>query len=405
MNGPLSGIRILDLSHVWAGPLAVRFLSDLGAEIVRVEAPFSRGPREFPSQPLGGWLGGEPGDEPWNRNAIFVKLMRNRRSLCIDLKTDAGREIFLQLVAECDVLLENFSSRVMPSLGLDYDTLRARNERLVYVTMPGFGHAGDLKERVAFGPTVEAMSGLTSVFGYGPDEPRNTAMALMDPISAMNAIAGVVTALQEREHTGVGVRVEMSLHEGGVAYSGPWLIDHQLGAKPESVGNRHPEMCPHGVFACAGDDNWLAIACVDDADWRKLAKLLDLDPSLSFNQRCDCEQQIEDAIARFTQTRTKEEAAEKLQAMGIPAGPVNTVPEMVNDSQVVARRFFVPLERFETPMPGTPYKMPGVDPDSWTPCPRLGEHNEEVLEDWLGLSKEEITELADRQILADKPPQ
>ena len=152
----------------------------------------------FPHRRLGGWIGGEPGDEPWNRNAIFVKLMRNRRSLCIDLKTDLGRDTFLDLVAEADVLMENFSSRVMASLGLDYKVLSSRNDQLIYVTMPGFGHEGPLKDRVAFGPTVEAMSGLTNIFGYGPEEPRNTAMALMDPITGMNAIAGVVTALQER---------------------------------------------------------------------------------------------------------------------------------------------------------------------------------------------------------------
>lgn len=404
MAGPLSGIRILDLTHVWAGPLAVRYLADLGAEVVRIEAPFSRGPRDFPTLPLGGWIGGEPGDEPWNRNAIFVKLMRNRRSVCIDLKTDAGRETFLDLVVEADVLMENFSSRAMPDLGLDYEVLKARNDQLIYVTMPGFGHKGALKERVAFGPTVEAMSGLTTVLGYGPDEPRNTAMALMDPITAMNSVAGVLTALRKRAQTGHGMRMEMSLHEGGVAYSGPWLIDRQLGNAPECIGNAHPEMCPHGVYRCAGEDSWLALACVDDSDWAVLADVLGLDPDWQLDERFRQSDVIDECIERYTVTMTKEDAAASLQASGIAAGPVNTVPDMVDDPQVQARGFFVPYERYATPMPGSPLKMAGVDPETWTPCPGLGEHNHEVLKDWLGLSEEAISTLEAAEVLHDKPP-
>ncbi|NKB98662.1 MAG: hypothetical protein GKR90_09260 [Pseudomonadales bacterium] len=403
-EGPLKGVKILDLTHVWAGPLAVRYLSDLGAEVVKVEAPMGRGPQEFPYAPLGGWLGGDAGDDPWNRNAIFAKLMRNRRSLCMDLKTETGRHTFLDLVAEADVLMENFSARAMPSLGLGYDELRARNERLIYVTMPGFGHAGALKERVAFGPTVEAMSGLTEILGYGPEEPRNTAMALMDPITAMNSVASVVTALQERQETGEGVRIEMSLHEGGVAYSGPWLIDRQLGRTVQSIGNAHPELVPHGVYRCAGDDEWLALACVDDDQWRALAGLLELDSTWSRDLREDNSERIDEAIGKWLAPLNKQDAAEKLQALGVAAGPINTVPDMVSDPQVVSRGFFVPYERFATPMPGTPIKMQGVDPDTWTPCPGLGEDNVSVLEDWLGMSEEAVAAITTAGVLHDKPP-
>ena len=402
--GPLAGVKILDLTHVWAGPLAVRYLSDLGAEVVKVEAPFGRGPQVFPYAPLGGWLGGEAGDDPWNRNAIFAKLMRNRRSLCIDLKSETGRNTLLELVAEADVLMENFSARAMPSLGLGYDELRRSNKRLIYVTMPGFGHEGPLKERVAFGPTVEAMSGLTEMLGYGPEEPRNTAMALMDPITALNSVAAVVTALQERETSGEGVRIEMSLHEGGVAYSGPWLIDRQLAKPNQSMGNAHPELVPHGVYRCAGADQWLALACCNEDQWRSLAELLGLETSWTRKVRQAHTQQIDAAIDLWLAPLSKQEAAEKLQAMGIAAGPVNTVPDMVADPQVESRGFFVPYERFNTPMPGTPIKMEGVDPDTWSACPALGADNASVLADWLGLSEETIAELAYAGVLHDKPP-
>lgn len=404
MTGPLSGVRILDLTHVWAGPLAVRFLSDLGAEVVRVEAPFSRGPREASGMALGGWIGGEPAEEPWNRNAIFVKLMRNRKSLCIDLKHTEGRSTFLELVGKADVVMENFSARTMPALGLDWETLKACNPNLVYLTMPGFGHDGPLKHRVAFGPSVEAMSGLTEIMGYGPDEPRNTAMALMDPITALNAVAAVMTALEQRSRQGGALRVEMSLYEGGVSYSGPWLIDRQLNHTPRSMGNRHPEMVPHGVYRCLGEDQWIAIAIQNEAQWVAFARLLGLDASWDFGTRRVYEQQIDEAIEAWTGQQDKLTAAESLQASGIPAGPVNTVPDMVADPQVQARGFFVPFERFDTPMPGTPIKMDGVDPDSWTPCPSLGADNERVLKEWLEYSDDAIALLKQASVLADKPP-
>ena len=159
-SGPLNGVRVLDLTHVWAGPLAARFLADWGAEVVKIEAPYGRGPQTYPSDPVGGWIGGEPGDEPWNRNALFVKLHRNRRAVCLDLKQAEGRDIFLQLVREADVLIENFSALVMPSMGLSWQTLHEANDQLIYVSMPGFGLSGPYHKRVAFGPVVEVMSGL-----------------------------------------------------------------------------------------------------------------------------------------------------------------------------------------------------------------------------------------------------
>ena len=407
IDGPLKGVRILDLTHVWAGPLAVRFLADLGAEVVRVEAPDSRGPRDFPALPIGGWIGGEPGAEPWNANAIFVKLARNRRSLALDLKTDAGREAFLALVAVADVVMENFSARAMPSLGLDYDVLAKANPRIIYATMPGYGSSGPLHERVAFGPTVEAMSGLSMMMGYGPGEPRNTAIALMDPITATNAISGVVTALRRRARTRRGTRMEMSLHEGGVSYSGPWLIERQLGGAPTSLGNAHPNMAPHGIYRCAGEDEWVAVACRDDAEWRSLAEALALDESwrsLSLEQRLARREVLDEVISRWCADRDKDAVAEALQALGVSAGAVNTTPDMAADAQARARGFFVPYERFATPMPGNPIKMAELDSDQWTACPRLGEHNAEVLADWLGYEADQIAALADAGVIADKPP-
>ncbi len=405
-DGPLRDIRILDLTHVWAGPLATRVLADLGATVVKIEGPMSRGPREFRSgPPIGGWLGGAPPPEPWNLNAVFVKQQRNKQSVAIDLKTADGRATFLELAREADIVMENFSARAMPELGLDYDDVAAVNPRIIYVSMPGYGKSGPYRERVAFGPTVEPLSGLTNVMGYGPDEPRNTAMALMDPITAVNATAAVLDALRRRQRTGKGAYVEISLHEGGVTYSGPWLLEHQLGRGIEPIGNRHPRMTPHGVYPCAGDDAWIALACRDEADWRSLTGVVDGLPfAADLAQRLEIRERIDEAISRWSSVRTKNDAAAALQAAGVPAGPVNVTPDMTADAQVQARGFFVPIEPGPTPMPGNPIKMPGISSADWTPCPRLGNDNGTVLRDWLGYDEDRIAALEEARVLVDKPP-
>ena len=261
------------------------------------------------------------------------------------------------------------------------------------------------RERVAFGPSVEGLSGLTNVMGYGPDEPRNTAMALMDPITSVNATAAVLDALRWRERTGKGGYVEMSLHEGGVSYSGPWLIEHQLGGHIKAIGNRHPQMAPHGVYSCSGDDAWVALACRDDSDWQALCGVVDsLQCDADLPTRFANHGDIDETIARWTTLRSKDEAAATLQAAGVPAGPVNVTPDMTSDPQVQARGFFVPIEPGPTPMPGNPIKMAGIGSDDWTPCPRLGNDNRAVLADWLGYDDARIAALEDAGVFVDKPP-
>lgn len=405
-DGPLRGIRILDLTHVWAGPLATRVLADLGATVVKIEAPMGRGPRNYRGGfPIGGWLGGAPPPEPWNLNAVFVKLQRNKQSVAIDLKHRDGRATFLELAREADVVIENFSARAMPELELDYDDIAAVNPRIIYVAIPGYGKSGPYRERVAFGPSVEGLSGLTNVMGYAPAEPRNTAMALMDPITSVNATAAVIDALRRRERTGEGAYVEMSLHESGVSYSGPWLIEHQLGGDIEPIGNRHPRMAPHGVYPCAGADAWIALACRDDGDWRALCALVDgLKPNADLAERFAEHDEIDAAIGRWTSPRPKNEATELLQGASVPAGPINVTPDMTSDPHVQSRRFFVPIEAGSTPMPGNPIKMAGIGSHDWTPCPRLGNDNRAVLQDWLGCDAARIDALEAAGVLVDKPP-
>ena len=406
-RGPLADIRILDLSHVWAGPLCTRILSDLGADVVKIERAFARGLRLPVGDPIGGWIGKDPGEEPWNRNAAFVKLARNSRSVCLDLKNPQGREIFLKLVAHADVVIENFSARTMPSLGLGYQELSKANPDIIYLTMPGFGTSGPYTDWVAFGPIIEPMSGLTGAMGYSPDEPRNSGVALVDPTSATSAAAALVTAIRRRrEHNNKGCRIEMSLHEAGVSFQGPWLLDHQLGEAPPPMNNRHLGMAPHGVYPCDGLDQWIALACENQEDWEILSSISEqFDASWSLEGRKERADLIDSCISDWTMARSKEIAADELQDLGIAAGPVNTVPDMFDDSQIIERDFFVPFERASTPMPGNPIKMKSIDSADWTRCPDLGEHNVEVLKEWLGYTESQVREYVEEGVLTDRPPE
>lgn len=406
-NGPLADVRILDLTHVWAGPLATRILADLGAQVLKVEAPMSRGPQVYPTVPLGGFIGREPGDEPWNVNAVFVKLMRNKKSAAINLKSVEGREAFLDLVAVADVVIENFSARAMAGLRLDYPYLKSANPKIIHVAMPGYGLSGPYKKRVAFGPTVEPMSGLTSVMGYSPEEPRATAMAMPDPTSAVSATAAVLTALRVRERTGEGQQVEMSLHESAVSYAGPWLVDTQLNNHAQQIGNHHPAMAPHAVYKCSQPDTWVAIGCRNDFEFQALYDLMELttplERSWSLKDRLLNQEHLDAAINQWTRNLTHESVVAQLTAAGIPCGTVYDTEAMLANPQSVARGFFVPLEQ-GTPMPGNPIKMASISSEDWSPCPKLGEHNHEILTEWLGYDANHIKELQASGVIVDRPP-
>ncbi len=384
-DGPLEGVRVLDLTHVWAGPLGTRILADLGAEVVKIESRTIRGTAHAPTPGTGIYLGGESGTDHWNRQGIFVKLNRNKQSVCLDLKARAGRATFLDLVREADVVIENFSARVMAGFDLGFDALRAANDRIIYVTMPGYGSSGPYSEWVAFGPSVEPMTGLSAIMGYGPDEPRNTAIALPDAIAGVASAAAVVTALNRRKASGRGEMIELSLHEAAVSFQGDFLIERQLGGNPRPIGNLHPAHAYSAVVRAAGEDAWVAVSCRTDAE----------------RARC------ETILAECADTLDKQALADRLQRAGIAAGAVNAAPDYLDDPQIVARRFFVDLGREDqpsAPYPGLPVVLDErFEHSDWRSAPRLGEHNRAVLKDWLGYDDARIDALEGDGVLADRP--
>ncbi|MBD3647954.1 MAG: CoA transferase, partial [Pseudomonadales bacterium] len=222
-DGPLRDLRILDLTHVWAGPLATRILAGLGADVLKLEASYARGPAVVPNRVGGLYPGGVPGEEPWNRQAVFNKLNRNKKGLSVDLKAPEGRALFLELVSCCDVVIENFSARAMTSLQLGYDELRKANSKIIYVAMPGYGTRGPMSDFVAFGPSVEPMTGLTSIMGYSESEPQTTAMALPDAVAGVSAAVAVLFAVNHLRETGEGSFMDLSLQEAAINMVGEFL--------------------------------------------------------------------------------------------------------------------------------------------------------------------------------------
>ena len=415
-RGPLDGVRIVDFTHVWAGPLASRILADLGADVIKIEAPRGRGPRVPP--PGHQWIfpNGEPGQAHWNRQGTANKLNRNKRSLCVDLKTPEGRDHVLELIGVSDVVMENFSARAMRSLGLGWDTLRSVNERLVYVTMPGFGVDGPYSGFVAYGPSVEPMTGLTSFMGYQEGEPRMTSMALLDAIGGVSAAAAVVSALWRRETGGRGVLVEAGMYEAALAMLGERFIEFQVtGHPPVPLGNAHLDFSPHGIYPCTGEDEWVAIAARGEEEWHALSTIAGHEWHLderfaSIEQRRRHREALDTAIGTWTRGFDKHELTATLQAAGVPAGPVSTASEFLSDPHLEMRRFFVDLghdDIEEKPYPGLPVTIDGRASRDlfWRGAPGLGEHNREILRELLGLDAEAVSRLETAGVLLSRPPE
>ena len=415
-QGPLAGTRVLDFTHVWAGPLATRILADLGAEVVKVEAPFVRGPANVGPTRAGIYPDDVLGPDPWNRQGIFNKLNRNKLGVAVDIKHAEGRALVTDLVRRSDVVIDNFSARAMGSMGFDIAALQALNPSIIHVTMPGYGTTGPYSGFVAYGPSVEPMAGFTALMGYSDAEPRVSAIALPDAIAGVTAATAVVTALYRRDVLGETGLLECALHEGAVAMLGEYFIRCQLDGKPPTRhGNGHPVHAPQGVYRCAadavvGDDAWIAIAVTTTAQWRALAALLALPEHPEWRttqgRRADA-QAIHELIEAYTRRHDRLQLMRRLQSAGVPAGAVLTAPDWLNDEHLRARKFFVPLgaAHIETlPYPGSPMQIDGRRGEDWFAAPRLGQHNAFVACEQLGWSAQRLAAAQASGACVERPP-
>lgn len=414
---PLTGIRILDLTRVWSGPLATRMLGDLGAEVIKVEHPSARGPRRALPVDMrrGSFFPDDiPGDDPWNRSASFNKLNRNKLGLTLDLATPEGHEVFCGLVREADVVIENYSPRVMGNLGLSYEELRALNERIILVSMPGYGLDGPMRDRVAYGTTLDAECGIASLMGYADRGPLRFGVAFPDPVAGCHAVGAILTAVLQRDRIARGQHIDLSQFECAVTLMGDQVVGYQLtGQRPPRRGNRHRWMAPHGVFACREPGLWLAVAVASDGQWADLTTLMGR-PELGTDSRYAVvsgrfthEDELEPILAGWLATQDAHSAMLALQSHGIAAGEVLSAKGMHEDPHLRARGFFVPLDHPSAgthDYPGLPLKFSATPPVFRADAPRLGEHNRSILQSLSVGDDARITALEEAGVIADRPP-
>lgn len=398
MARPLEDIRVLDLTWVLAGPFASMILADLGAEVVKVERP----PNGDISRTTGPYQNGWSG--------YFFSINRGKKSISIDLRSADGKDLFLKLVEKADVVIENFTPGTMARLGLDYETLAARNPRVILASVSGFGQTGPYSDRPALDIVVQAMGGMMSITGEAGGGPVRPGASYGDLTAGLFATIGVLTALHERERSGKGQAIDISMLDCQVAVMENSIMRYFVtGEAPGPLGTRHPSATPFQAFPTADGHIVVALAFGEENQWNLLCAMLGV-PELIDDERFETgpkrtrnhaalEPILNDAFGKRT---TAEWYADLLEA-GIPCGPVNTVPDVVNDEQV---RFRGSIKEVTHPVAGTipiaetPVRLSRSETGIQGPPPSMGEDTVDVLREWLGLGTAEVAALEGAKVVA-----
>lgn len=393
---PLQGIRVLDFTHVLAGPFCTRLLADLGADVVRVES-------------------GKHPDYPWpskykhadGRHASYLNTNRSKRSITIDLKHEAGRELVVRLAAVADVVTENFSASVMSRLGLDYETLEPLNPSLVYASMSGYGHSGPRRDWTSMNMNLQGYGGLMLATGSEDDPPTAISNSWNDYIGGLHTCFGIIEALTERERTGTGVYLDLSQFECSVAMIAPLLLSASVNqSNPRRLGNRSTRFAPQGVYRCAGADQWCAISIETDDQWRSLTSAMG-NASLGTDARLSTvlgrmrhHEEIDRAIEVWTRKCPNTEIDQRLRCLSIPAERMRRIQEVV-EAPDRSGAFSPMQEPRVTSMLTTvlPLHLSSSPVAPARPAPSVGEHTREVLREWLDLSDAQMTELNRQAVL------
>ena len=387
-DSALSDIRVIDMTRVWAGPLGGRIFADFGAHVIRVSDPRAADP---------------------GLNLIDRELNRNKPNLAVRLDCDEGREIFLDLVAISDAVVENFRPRVMPNLGLEYKVLTAVNPGIVLCSMSGFGATGPYSSYPSLGTAAEAQAGIVSMLGYPGEPPLPTGIAYADPLSGLNMVAAVMNALTHKRRTGRGQFIDHSLSDSPVGVLGEYVAETSVtGSAPQPAGNRHGGHAPSRAYAASGEDNWVAISVTSDDEWLALRRAmcdpeeLDRPEYSTADGRRKHADAIDATIEGWMADKDPREAMSRLQAAGVPAGLVAKNRDLLADPHLDARRFFVELDDPEF----GPKRYPGIhipgnslDKRQWRPASEIGHDSEAILRDLLGYSDAERTRLRQAGII------
>lgn len=392
-TGLLSGLRILDFTWVLAGPLATRILADFGAEVIKIQSPK-----------------GSPGPGG-NLTGSFNTWNRNKRSISLDMNAAEARGIFLKLAQISDVVVENFSPRVMDNWGLGFEELQKVNPRIIMASLSAFGHAGPLKDFVAFAPTIQAYSGFTGLTSFEQNHPLGTGFPYADTVSALYATLMILASLEAREKTGLGEYIDLSELEALCTTLGPPLLD--VAANQREIipqGNRadYIPAAPYGVYRCQGVDRWCVIAVFREKEWASFREVLgqprwmEDEKFSTLEGRQQNMSELDGQIEKWTTHFSPDHIVDLLQKAGIPAGVVQNAEDLAKDPQLRARSFFVTVEHpvlGHTISDRVPWKGAQNLVASWKPAPSLGEDNHYVFRKVLGMEERELSLYRERGII------
>ncbi|HET6810204.1 MAG TPA: CoA transferase [Acidimicrobiales bacterium] len=406
---PMAGLKVLDLTCWWAGPGATQLFAGLGADVVHVEAA----QRMDGMRPAAALLFADR-DQWWEYSSFFLSINVNKRGITLNLDDPAGIEAVHRLIRWADVVIENYTPRVMDRFGLDEKGVHAANPDAVVVRMPAFGLDGPWRDRVGFAQNMEAMCGMAWVTGI-PDGPPRLPRGPCDPMGAMHGAFATQAALVARETTGRGQFVEAALLESGLNVAAEQVVEASAyGAAPRRDGNRSPGAAPQGVFACGPDGNegWLAVSVATDDQWEGLRRALGAPPWASdaaldsAEGRAAAQDDLEKGLAGWAAGQDAGPAADLLLAHGVPAAAVYDFRAVSEHPEFVARRFF---EHFDHPVVGhhpvfgMPFRYSGIERWVHSPAPTLGQHNHEVLTEVLGYTADEVADLERREVIGTRP--
>jgi CoA:oxalate CoA-transferase len=395
-NGALSGIRVLDLSRVLAGPFCTMLLGDLGADIIKIETPdVGDDSRKYPP-----FVGSE--------SAYFMNLNRNKRSITLNLKSESGKKIFFDLARKSDVIIENFRPGTMERLGIGHDEIKKHNPDIIYAAISGFGHTGPYRNMPGYDIIGQAMGGIMSITGWPDSPPTRTGTAIADVLGGLCACIGILSGLVARTHGHPGQKIDISLVDAVVSAMETILQIYLVEERdPGRTGNRYEFIYPYDSFK--SKNGWVVIAIGNNKLWHEFCRALereDLIHEKKFQDNADRvnhHREIKEFVESWTTRKTTPEIIEFLSSHQIPCAPIYTVKEVVNDEHIAkARKMFIEIEHpvaGKLKVVGSPIKMSETPPRISRPAPLLGQHTGELLESLLNYRPEQIEELKRQNIV------
>ena len=408
--GILAGIKVLTLEQVHSLPWGTGFLADFGAQVIRIESVEHLQDRE-----AGPFPDGKRGKEWWNEGGNLAYYgTRNKQSLCLEVTTPKGREVFLRLAKNSDVVTDNFRPGTMQRLGFDHASLSKINPRIITLSSTAYGHTGPWRRAGSRARTVDAACGLSYLCGYEGGPSMRASNNYMDHSTGNNVAYALLLAIYHRNQTGKGMRIDLTMQETGVSCIGPAILEAQQGIARPRLGCGHLWKSPHNVYPCRGNDRWIAISVSDDAQWAALKGVMG-GPMWAADSRFQSalgrwqhRHELDRHLGAWTTTQDDRELMSLLQSSGVCAGAAFTAQDLVEDPHLRARDFMLQFENPVCPQAGArvyagrPFRIPGA-PLTIRNAAALGEHNTEVLRDVAGMSQDEIEELSREGVISTTP--